>query len=101
MPMKKSALLALSVSLGAAASVPAADQTYVWSDGAPGYSGTIVLDSNSSTSGSDADIVSITVNTPGGSETLNQANIGSVYINNVGTPFTWNPSQITSMWIAW
>jgi hypothetical protein len=96
-----SLLLALALGLGAAASVHATDEAYKWSLGAPGYSGTIILDSDSSSGGSLADIVSISVSTPGGSETLTQANIGSVYINNFDTPFTWNPSQITSMWIAW
>ena len=98
---QNSVFLALSVCLGVAASVQAGDEAYTWSDGAPGYSGTIVLDSDSSAGGSLADIVSISVSTPGGSETLTQANIGSVYINNNSTPFTWDASQITSMWIAW
>jgi hypothetical protein len=98
--MKNSILLALSVSLGVAASVQA-DQTYSWVDGAPGYTGTIVLDSSSSSAGSLSDIVSITVNTPGGSATLTQANIGAVYVDNFDTTFAWTPSQISSMWIDW
>jgi hypothetical protein len=101
MYMKNSILLALSVSLGIVASLQAADQTYDWTKGLPGYSGTIVLDSSSSAGGSLADVVSISVTTPGGSDTLTQANIADVYINNPYGPFTWNASQITGMWIAW
>src|SRR5580693_4299353 len=99
--IQNSVLLALSVGLGIAASVQAADQTYKWTEGAPGFSGTIVLDSSSSTGGSLADIVSINVTTPEGSATLTQANIGDVYVNNLFAPFTWTPSQITGMWIDW
>jgi hypothetical protein len=99
--IQNSVLLALSVGLGIAASVQAADQTYKWTEGVAGFSGTIVLDSSSSTGGSLADIVSINVTTPEGSASLTQANIGDVYINNILGPFTWNPSQITGMWVDW
>jgi hypothetical protein len=99
--MKNSILLALFVTLGVAASLQAQDETYAWTEGAPGYSGTIVLDTNASSAGTLADIVSINITTPGGSATLTQANIGDVYINNFDGPFTWNPSQITGMWIDW
>ena len=99
--MKNSILLALSVTLGVASSLQAQDETYAWTEGAPGYTGSIVLDSSSSAGGTLADIVSINITTPGGSATLTQANIGDVYIDNPDGPFTWNPSQITGMWIAW
>ena len=98
--MKNPTLLALSLGVAVAASVQA-DQAYTWTGVLPGYSGTIVLDSDSSVGGSTADIVSINITTPGGSASLTQANIGDVYIDNLGQLFTWNPNQITSMWLAW
>lgn len=77
----------------------AQDTTYVWqsSDGDPyGIAGTIVLDSPSSSAGTVADIVSVT---------LSDMGIYGPYIVNPSTdatehasiPFTWTPTAITSM----
>ena len=84
------AVIALFTTRGKAASFD-----YVWTGGAPGYAGTIVLDSASSSGGTVNDIISLSFTTP---------HFGTF----AGTPgflssdqsFTWTPTRITSMSIG-
>jgi hypothetical protein len=73
-----------------------ADQEYVWTGGAAGYSGTIILDSNSNPAGSISDIVSGQITTPSGTFDFDPTTIAYSQ-----PAFDWNPSQITDMWIDW
>lgn len=73
-----------------------ADQEYDWTGGTAGYSGTIILDSNSNSSGSISDIVSGQITTPQGTYVFDPTKVFYSLV-----PFAWNPSQITSMWIDW
>ena len=87
----KLSILAAALVLIIGAPVRAQNTTYTWKGGAPGYSGTIVLDSPSSTGGSVSDIVSWVQSTP---LFLNVADLSLVGSD---APFTWNSSEITSM----
>jgi hypothetical protein len=72
-----------------------ANQEYDWTGGAPGFSGSIVLDSNSNTNGTLADIVSVVITDP---EHTFDVVPGSFLDSFDGTEaFSWNPSQITGM----
>jgi hypothetical protein len=96
--MKQTAIC-FSILLSMGAYVKAQDVTYEWTGGTPGYSGTIVLDSPSSSGGSLSDIVSLSVTTPtNGTITpdLNPAD-GNTYL--ADPTFTWTPTQITEMGI--
>jgi hypothetical protein len=82
-----------------------ANETYTWTGGMPGYSGTIVLDSSSSPNGGGtmADIVSaeITVPLPGFFGTQEYTfNFDSLTASSF-TPLVWNPDDITGMEIRW
>lgn len=73
-----------------------ANQEYDWTGGAAGYSGTIILDSNSNPAGTIADIVSAQITTPQGTYVFDPTQV------DFNQPiFAWNPSQITDMWINW
>jgi len=72
---------------------------YDWVGGTPGYYGTLILDSPSSTGGSINDVVSLTITTPINGTIvadLNPAD-GNAYL--ADSTFTWNSSQITEMGI--
>ena len=72
-----------------------ANQEYDWTGGAPGYAGSIVLDSNSNADGTMADIVSVVISDP--THTFDVVP-GSFLDSFDGTQgFSWNPSQITGM----
>jgi hypothetical protein len=73
-----------------------ADQEYVWTGGSAGYSGWIILDSNSDASGTLADVVSAQVTTPQGTY-----NFDPSWVFYIQSPFDWNPTQINDMWIDW
>jgi hypothetical protein len=88
---KTAVLSALLLSFGASVQ---ANTTYDWTGGAAGYTGTIVLDSSSSSGGSVADIVSLVISTPTTGGTLD-VNLASAYL--ADPIFTWNSSQITEM----
>lgn len=92
--MKKIALIS-SLAFCIGLSVQGQDTTYTWQGGAPGFSGTLVLDAPSSPlgGGSASDIVSWQLTTPiGGTVTLYPGVVGPV-----DPTFTWNSSQITEM----
>ncbi|HEX3799586.1 MAG TPA: hypothetical protein VH413_12880 [Verrucomicrobiae bacterium] len=76
----------------------AQDTTYIWTGGAPGYSGTIVLDSPESSHGTLADIISIEIYTPRFGPLSMNLSSGSVFLTD--PTFTWNPDHITEMFIA-
>jgi hypothetical protein len=102
--------------LGITFSTNAQDTKYVWNSydgggyiaGGPGsgrvsITGTIVLDSPSSSDGSVSDIVSLSFSSFSfGSYSLNPTGAsgfedGLYYTISVGTPFTWTPTRITDM----
>jgi hypothetical protein len=85
----------VTVTLGLAA-IARADQEYDWTGGSAGYSGSIVLDSNSNVAGTISDVVSAEVTTPQGTFDLVPSQV--FYVQPV---FDWNPSEITDMWIDW
>jgi hypothetical protein len=89
--MKKILILSF-VLLFAGASMYAQDTTYVWTGGSS-ESGTIVLDSPSSSGGSLSDIVSIDITDPSFG-VINGFNFSFFF---GGSTFTWNSSQITQM----
>jgi hypothetical protein len=82
-----------------------ANETYVWTGGMPGYSGSIVLDSSSSPNGGGtmADIVSaeITVPLPGFFGTQEYTFNFDPLTASSFTPLVWNPEDITGMEIRW
>jgi hypothetical protein len=92
--------------LGASAK---ADETYLWTGGAPGFSGLITLDSSVSPTGGGTvnDVVSamITVplpTVPGGTETSEYTFYFNPQEVTVFTGlFAWNSEEITSMDIGW
>ena len=91
--------------LGVCAPHAFASFEYDYKNGSPGYSGSLFLDTNSSTGGSLSDIVSLTVTTPGGTFTYNPSNPDLSHFNynqtasynSLESAFTWNPTEITQM----
>jgi hypothetical protein len=69
---------------------------YDWTGKGPGFSGKIILDEQSSTGGSMADIVSLTINTP-----LGVLTCPSPLLVHLDSLFTWNANEITQMHIIW
>lgn len=96
--MKSANKVLLITVLGVATAFQArANQEYDWTGGAAGYSGTIILDSNSNSAGTIADIVSATITTPQGTYVFDRTQVYS----SDELLFAWNPSQITDMLIDW
>ncbi|HEX4121687.1 MAG TPA: hypothetical protein VH619_13785 [Verrucomicrobiae bacterium] len=96
---------AASVLLMVLAVSAAANETYVWTGGMPGFSGTITLDSSASPSGGGtmADIVSAQVTVPVGGFFGSQEytfNFDPFTATSYGA-FTWNAEDITGMEIRW
>jgi hypothetical protein len=73
-----------------------ADQEYAWTGGASGFEGVIVLDSNSNSAGTLADIVNAAIITPQGTFFFNPSEALLLSPN-----FAWDPAQITNMELAW
>ncbi len=95
--MKTASKVLLIAVLGVATAFQArANLEYDWTGGTAGYSGTIILDSNSNSAGSISDIVSGQITTPQGTYVFDSGMVFST-----PEPFAWNPSQITDMWIDW
>ena len=98
--MKNLKILVLTICLSTTIgflSAQAQDTMYAWEGGAPGYHGTIVMDSPSSSGGTFSDIVSISVSTPDGPTIYGIPSTGLDYY---GSPITWNSSQITEMYFG-
>jgi hypothetical protein len=93
---KKAVLSALMLTLGV--SVQAQDTTYDWTGGAPGFSGSIILDSPLSSGGSLSDILSISITTPSSGTISMNMSPGRVFLTD--PTFTWNHNQITEMFIG-
>lgn len=97
--------VATTLLLGICAPPAFASFEYDYKNGAPGYSGSILLDTNSSAAGSLSDIISLTVTTPGGTFAYNPSdpNISQFNYNQTATynslesAFTWDQNQITEM----
>jgi hypothetical protein len=83
--------LSKSISYGAV-------QTYEW-QGDAGYSGTLVLDTPSSSAGSLSDIVSLVVTTPMNGTIVADTDPADGNIGLLDPVFTWNAGQITEMGI--
>ena len=79
-----------------AISARAQNTTYHWVGGAPGFSGTIILDSPSSQAGSLKDIISISLFTP----RFGSLSLDPNTISLTDPQFTWNSTGITEMFIA-
>jgi hypothetical protein len=73
--------------------------TYEW-EGDPGYSGTLVLDAQSSAGGSISDIMYLEVTTPDNGTLIADLNPANGDVQLIDPVFTWNAGQITEMGIT-
>ena len=96
MPLPRAALLLTILCAVTVGDAHAIDYEYDWTGGTSGFAGKIVLDSDSNTSGTVANIVSAQITT-----SLGTFDFDSSTAFLVQPKFAWNPSQITDMWIEW
>lgn len=94
-PIRATLFLTLFCAVAATAA-RATNYEYDWTGGRTDFAGKIVLDSNSSSAGTLADIVSAQITIS--HETLDFDPNTAIFLR---PEFAWNSSQITDMWINW